>query len=133
MIWVLDLLKNKLYIRNKNFLWWPYLLTDWDKISNLYRWLSIYVFYHALLHFAMQFQRRRLLEIDQELHVAAILLTNRNKMFNLHRELSIYVSYKVKFMSVWVNIGEYITGSLNSFALSFCNGEVQCKICYNDI
>jgi hypothetical protein len=23
-------------IRNKNCLWWPYLLMDWDKMSNLY-------------------------------------------------------------------------------------------------
>jgi hypothetical protein len=32
---------------------------------------SIYVLYRALLHFAMRFQRRILLEIDQELPVAA--------------------------------------------------------------
>ena len=24
-------------IRNKNYLWWPCLLSDWDKISNLYK------------------------------------------------------------------------------------------------
>ena len=28
-------------IRNKNCLWWPCLLMDWDKISNLYRGPSI--------------------------------------------------------------------------------------------
>jgi hypothetical protein len=36
---------------------------DWDKINNLYRAPSIYVFYQVSVHLA-QFQRR-FLEIDQ--------------------------------------------------------------------
>jgi hypothetical protein len=51
--------------RNKNCLWQPCLLTDQDKISNLYRAPSIYVSYKVLVHLAKQFQRRRFLEIDQ--------------------------------------------------------------------
>jgi hypothetical protein len=38
---------------------------DRDKMSNLYRELSIDAFYHVLIHLATQLQRTRLLEIDQ--------------------------------------------------------------------
>jgi len=31
--------------RNKNYLWRPYLLIDWNKISNLYRGSSIHICY----------------------------------------------------------------------------------------
>jgi hypothetical protein len=52
-------------IRNKNCLWWPCLLTDWDEISNLYRGPSIDAFYQVSDHLAKQFQRRLFLEISQ--------------------------------------------------------------------
>ena len=48
-----------------NSVWQPFLLTDHDKISNLYRVPSIYVSYKVLVHLAKQFQRRRFLEIDE--------------------------------------------------------------------
>jgi hypothetical protein len=45
-------------IRKKNCLWWPYLLTDWDKVSNLYKGIfhrcflpSIRSFGHAVAMF----------------------------------------------------------------------------------
>jgi hypothetical protein len=38
---------------------------DQDKISNLYTGPSIDTFYQVSVHLAMQFQRRRFLEIDQ--------------------------------------------------------------------
>jgi hypothetical protein len=41
------------------------LLTDRDKISNIYRAPSIYVSYKVSVHLAKQFQRRRSLEINQ--------------------------------------------------------------------
>jgi len=47
-------------IRNKNCLWWPCLLMDRDKMSNLYRRPSIDAFYQVSLHLAEGFQRRRL-------------------------------------------------------------------------
>jgi hypothetical protein len=50
---------------NKNCLWQPCLLMDWDKISQLYRIPSIYVSYKVSGHLAKQFQRRRFLEINQ--------------------------------------------------------------------
>ena len=51
-------------IRNKNCLWWPCLLTDQDKMSNLYK-----VYRCSIPNFgtylAKWFKRRRFLEIDQ--------------------------------------------------------------------
>jgi hypothetical protein len=44
---------------NKNCLWWPYLLTDKDEMSNLYREPSIDASYQVSVHLAKQFQRRR--------------------------------------------------------------------------
>jgi hypothetical protein len=47
-------------IRNKNCLWRPFLLTDRDEMSNLYRGPSIDASYQVLVHFAKRFQRRRI-------------------------------------------------------------------------
>ena len=52
-------------IRNKNDLWWPCFLTDWDEMSNLHRWPSIDASYQVSVHLVKWFQRRRFLEIDQ--------------------------------------------------------------------
>jgi K+-transporting ATPase c subunit len=46
-------------IRNKNCLWWPCLLMNRDKMSNLYRGPSIDASYQVLVHLAKRFQRRR--------------------------------------------------------------------------
>jgi hypothetical protein len=43
-------------IRNKNCLWWPYLLTDRDEMSNHNRGLSIDASYKVLVHLAKRFQ-----------------------------------------------------------------------------
>ena len=47
-------------VRNKNGLWWPRLLMDRDKMSNLYRGHSIDISYQVSVHLAEGFQRRRL-------------------------------------------------------------------------
>ena len=47
-------------IRNKNCLWWPYLLMDQDEMSNLYRGPSIDASYQVSVHLAEGFQGRRL-------------------------------------------------------------------------
>jgi hypothetical protein len=52
-------------IRNKNCWWQPCLLTDRDKISNVFRGPFIDASYHVSFHLAMRLQRRRFLEIDQ--------------------------------------------------------------------
>jgi hypothetical protein len=46
-------------IRNKNCLWWPFLLMDRDKMSNLYRGLSIVASYQISVHLGKRFQRGR--------------------------------------------------------------------------
>ena len=47
-------------IRNKNCLWRPYLLTDSNKMSILYRRPSIDASFQVSVHLAEWFQRRRL-------------------------------------------------------------------------
>ena len=47
-------------IRNKNGLWWPCLLMDRDKVSNLCRGPSIDASYQVSVDLAEGFQRRRL-------------------------------------------------------------------------
>ena len=47
-------------IRNKNCLWWPYLLTDRDEMSNHNRGLSIDASYQISVHLAKRFQRRKI-------------------------------------------------------------------------
>jgi hypothetical protein len=47
-------------IRNKNCMWWPCLLMDRDKMSNLYRGPSIDASYQVSAHIPEGFQRRRL-------------------------------------------------------------------------
>ena len=47
-------------IRNKNCLWWPYLLTDRDEMSNHNRGLFIDASYQVLVDLAERFQRRRI-------------------------------------------------------------------------
>ena len=65
-IWPSDFQRRRFFrnqpIRNKNGLCWPCLLTDQDKISNLYRGPSIDAsyMYQVSVHLAEGFQRRRL-------------------------------------------------------------------------
>ena len=53
-------IKKNWPIRNNNCLWWPCLLMDRDKMSNLYRGPSIDASYQVSVHLAEGFQRRRL-------------------------------------------------------------------------
>ena len=85
-------------IRNRNYLWWPYLLRDWDEISNLYRGPSIDDFNQVSVHLPKQFQRRRNWLIrNKNCLWRPCLLTDRGEMSNLYRGLSIDASYQVLF------------------------------------
>jgi hypothetical protein len=52
-------------IRNKNCLWWPFLLTDRNEMSNLYKGPSKDASYQVSIHLAKQFQETIFLEINQ--------------------------------------------------------------------
>jgi hypothetical protein len=77
-------------IRNKNHLWWPCLLMDRDRMSNLYIGTPIDASYQVSDHLDKRFQRR-FLEIDQsEIRIACCGL-ERN-------EHSLYASYQFRFI-----------------------------------
>jgi hypothetical protein len=86
-------------IRHKNYLWWPCLLTDRDKMSTLYRGSSIDASYQVSIHLAKRFQRRRFFRIRPIRNRIGLwrpcLLTDRYEMSNLYREPAIDASYQV--------------------------------------
>ena len=86
-------------IRNKNCLWWPCLLTDLNKMSNLNRGPSIDASYQVSVHLAKRFQRRKNLKNQPISNKNRLwwpyLLTDRDGMSNLYRGPSIDASYQV--------------------------------------
>jgi hypothetical protein len=86
-------------IRNKNCLWWPCLLMDRDKLSNLHRGSAIDVSHQVSVHLAKQFQRRRFFRNqpirNKNCLLRPCLLTDRDKMSILYRGPSIDASYQV--------------------------------------
>ena len=88
-------------IRNKNGLWWPCLLTDRDKMTNLYRGPSIDATYQVWIHLAKRFQRRRFVRHqpirNKNCRWQPCLLTDWDKMSNLYRGPFIDASYHVSF------------------------------------
>ena len=86
--------------RNKNCLWQPCLLTDWDEMSNLYRGPSIDASLQLSVHLAKQFQSRRfffrnLPTRNKNCLWWLCLLLDRDEMSNLYRGPSIGASYQV--------------------------------------
>ena len=86
-------------IRNKNGLWWPCLLTDRDKMTNLYRGPSIDASYQISVHLGKSFQRRRFFRNQPIRNKNGLwqpcLSTDRDEMSNLYRRPSIYAYYQV--------------------------------------
>jgi hypothetical protein len=85
-------------IRNKNCLWWPCLLTDWDEMSNLYRGPPIDDSYQVSVHLAKRFQRRRFFRNwpirNKNCLWWPCLLTHRDEINNLYRGPYIDASYQ---------------------------------------
>jgi hypothetical protein len=83
----------------KNCLWWPCLLMDRDKMSNLYREPSIDVSYQVSVHLAKRLQRRRFFRNQPIRNKNGLwwpcLVTDRDEMRNLYRGPTIDVSYQV--------------------------------------
>ena len=75
-------------IRNKNCLWWPCLLMDWDRMSNLHRGSSIDASYQVSVYLAKWFQRRRFFRNrpirNKNFLWQPCLLTDRDEMSNLY-------------------------------------------------
>jgi hypothetical protein len=86
-------------IRNKNWLWQPYLLMDRDEMSNLYRRPPIDASYQVAVHLAKRFQRRSFFRNQPIRNKNCLywpcLLTDRDEMSNRNRGLSIDASYQV--------------------------------------
>ena len=86
-------------IRNKNGLWWPCLLTDWDEMSNLNRGPSIDASYQVSIHLTNRFQRSRFFRNQPIRNKNGLwwpcLLTDQDEMSSLNREPSIDASYQV--------------------------------------
>ena len=86
-------------IRNKNWLWWPCLLTNRDEMSNLIRGPSIDASYQVWVHLAKRFQRRRFSRNQSIRNKNCLwwpcLLTNQEEMSTIYRGPSIYASYQV--------------------------------------
>jgi hypothetical protein len=80
-------------IRNKNCLWRPFLLTDRDEKSNVYREPSIDAFFQDSVHLTKQFQRRRFFRNQPIKNKNCLwrpfLLTDRDEKSNVYREPSI--------------------------------------------
>jgi hypothetical protein len=92
-----DFFRNR-PIRNKICLWWPCLLMDWDKMSNIYREPSIDASYQCSVHLAKRFQRRffRNQPIrNKNCLWRPCLLMDQDEMSNRNRGLSIDASYQV--------------------------------------
>jgi hypothetical protein len=102
-IWLSSLRREDFFLNrpiiNKNCLPRPYLLTDRDEMSNLYRRLSIVASYQVSVHLAKQFERRRFFLNrpikNKNCLWRPCLLTDRDDMRNLYRRPSIVASYQV--------------------------------------
>jgi hypothetical protein len=89
-------------IRNKNCLWRPCLITDWDEMSILYRGPAIDASYQVSVHLAKWYQRRRFFR-NQPIRNKNCLwwpclltfITDRDEMSNLYRGHAIDASYQV--------------------------------------
>ena len=75
----------------------PVSLTFHSALRKLNTEPSIDASHQILIHLAMQFQRRRFLEIDQSETRIACLVIDQNKMSNLYRGPSIDASYQVSY------------------------------------
>jgi hypothetical protein len=86
-------------IRNKNYLWQPCLLMNWDEMSSLYRGPSKDDHYQVSIHLAKRFHRRRFFRNQPIRNKNGLwrscLLTDREEMSNLYREPAIDASYQV--------------------------------------
>jgi hypothetical protein len=101
-IWPSSFREEEFYnrpIRYKNCLWWPCLLTNWDKMSKLYRGPSKDASYQVSVHLGKQFQSRRFFRNQPIRNKNGLwwpcLLTDWIYMSIIYRGLSKDASYQV--------------------------------------
>jgi hypothetical protein len=92
-------------IRKKNCLWWPCLLTDWDKMSNLYKRTFHRCFLPSFGSFGQavseEIFRTRPIRNKNRLWWPWLLM-DRDRMSNLYRGPSIDASYQVSVhLAMW--------------------------------
>jgi hypothetical protein len=86
-------------IRNNNFLWGPWLLTDRDELSNLYQEPSIDASYQVSVHLAKWFRRK---EASMECPLWRFLISSRlvNKHGH-HRQFLFLIGRYPKNLLLW--------------------------------
>ena len=113
-------------IRNKNCLWWPYLLTIGAEMSNIYRGTSIDASYQVSVHLA-----KRFLEIFRNRPIRnknclwwPCLLTDQDEMSYLYRGPSLDASYQDSVhLAKWFQ-GEDFLETDQSETRNVCGGHV---------
>jgi hypothetical protein len=116
-------------IRNKNCLWWPCLLMDRDKMSNLYREHSIDASYQVSVHLAKRFQRTRFFRNrpirNKNCLWQPYLLIDRDEMSTLYRGPPIYASYQVLVnLAKWFQRRRFFLEINQSETRIVCGGHV---------
>jgi hypothetical protein len=97
--------RNQL-IRNKNCLWWPCLLTDWDKMSNLYKRTFHRCFLPSFGSFGQAVSEEKIFRNwsirNKNCLWWSCLLMDQDGMSNLFRGPSIDASYQVSdHLAMW--------------------------------
>ena len=86
-------------IRNKNCLWWPCLLMDWDEMSILYRRPSIDASYQVSVHFSKVVSEERIFRNRPIRNKNCLwwpcLSMDRDEISNLYRGPAIDASYHI--------------------------------------
>jgi hypothetical protein len=94
LIFKILLLRNRLAIfknrpiRNKNCLWWPCLLMDRDKMSNLNKGPSIDASYQVSVHLAKRLQKRRMFKISIVCFIKKLFFCGKGDNSNLNLDIS---------------------------------------------
>ena len=117
-------------IRNKNCLWWPCLLTDQDKIGNLYRGSFIDAPYHISFHLAQRFQRTSFFTNrpirNKNCLMRPCLLMDRDEMSILYRGPSIDASYQVSVhLAKWLQRRRLKCEKLTNYGQVMAKGELK--------
>ena len=115
-------------IRNKNYLWWPCLLSDWDKISNLYKRTFNRCFLPSFGYVVSEekiFQKYSNRQIRNKNRLWwPCLLMDRDGMSNLYRGPSIDASYQVSdHLAMWFQRRRFLVIDQSETRIA-CGGNV---------